>query len=141
MLLSLHRTRRASQVRSQRKSMGPITAMAIETFAPPMEVSKRRRDFATWLGLVPRQHSTGGGKEVCAFLRRELGEQGADPVPKTVDGSFGCLSQQRLEFREGVFDRIEAGGRMPFFIDTFNASRRPVQALEHARLPKPRPEQ
>ena len=40
--------------------VGPITAMAIETFAPPMDVFKRGRDFAAWLGLVPRQHSTGG---------------------------------------------------------------------------------
>ncbi|MGO9942525.1 MAG: IS110 family transposase [Rhodoblastus sp.] len=40
--------------------IGPITALAIETFAPPMEVFKRGRDFAAWLGLVPRQHSTGG---------------------------------------------------------------------------------
>ncbi len=40
--------------------VGPITAMAIETFAPPMAVFKRGRDFAAWLGLVPRQHSTGG---------------------------------------------------------------------------------
>ncbi len=40
--------------------VGPITAMAIETFAPPMEVFNRARDFAAWLGLVPRQHSTGG---------------------------------------------------------------------------------
>jgi len=40
--------------------VGPITALAIETFAPPMEAFKRSRDFAAWLGLVPRQHSTGG---------------------------------------------------------------------------------
>lgn len=40
--------------------IGPITAMAIETFAPPMEAFKRGRDFSAWLGLVPRQHSTGG---------------------------------------------------------------------------------
>jgi transposase len=40
--------------------IGPITAMAIETFAPPMAVFKRGRDFAAWLGLVPRQHSSGG---------------------------------------------------------------------------------
>ena len=40
--------------------VGPITAMAIETFAPPMAVFKRGRNFAAWLGLVPRQHSTGG---------------------------------------------------------------------------------
>jgi transposase len=40
--------------------VGPITAMAIETFAPPMAAFRRGRDFAAWLGLVPRQHSTGG---------------------------------------------------------------------------------
>jgi transposase len=40
--------------------IGPITAMAIETFAPPMATFKRGRDFAAWLGLAPRQHSTGG---------------------------------------------------------------------------------
>jgi transposase len=34
--------------------------MAIETFAPPMTPFKRGRDFSAWLGLVPRQHSTGG---------------------------------------------------------------------------------
>lgn len=40
--------------------VGPITAIAMETFAPPMEDFRRSRDFAAWLGLVPRQHSTGG---------------------------------------------------------------------------------
>lgn len=40
--------------------LGPITAMAIEAFAPTLTVFKRSRDFAAWLGLVPRQHSTGG---------------------------------------------------------------------------------
>ncbi len=39
---------------------GPITAMAIQAFAPPMEGFGRGRDFSAWLGLVPRQHSTGG---------------------------------------------------------------------------------
>jgi transposase len=40
--------------------VGPITAMAIESFAPPMTIFARGRDFSAWLGLVPRQHSTGG---------------------------------------------------------------------------------
>jgi transposase len=40
--------------------VGPITAMAVETFAPPMGSFRRGRDFAAWLGLVPRQKSTGG---------------------------------------------------------------------------------
>ena len=40
--------------------VGPITASAIRAFAPPMENFRRGRDFSAWLGLVPRQHSTGG---------------------------------------------------------------------------------
>ena len=40
--------------------IGPITAMAVQAFAPPMESFRRGRDFAAWLGLVPRQHTTGG---------------------------------------------------------------------------------
>lgn len=40
--------------------VGPIAALAIETFAPPMESFKCGRDFAAWLGLVPLQKSTGG---------------------------------------------------------------------------------
>jgi transposase len=40
--------------------VGPISALAIETFAPPMSVFRRGRDFAAWLGLVPKQHSSGG---------------------------------------------------------------------------------
>ena len=40
--------------------IGPISAMAIQAFAPPMESFRRGRDFSAWLGLVPRQHTTGG---------------------------------------------------------------------------------
>ncbi len=40
--------------------VGPITAVSIENFAPPMRSFRRGRDFAAWLGLVPRQNSTGG---------------------------------------------------------------------------------
>lgn len=40
--------------------IGPVTAMAVECFAPPMTVFRRGRDFAAWLGLVPVQRSSGG---------------------------------------------------------------------------------
>jgi len=40
--------------------IGPLTALAIEAFAPPMETFRCGRNFAAWLGLVPRQHSSGG---------------------------------------------------------------------------------
>lgn len=40
--------------------VGPLTAMAVEAFAPPMKSFRNGRDFAAWLGLVPRQFSSGG---------------------------------------------------------------------------------
>ena len=40
--------------------VGPLTALAVEAFAPPMESFGSGRDFAAWLGLVPRQFSSGG---------------------------------------------------------------------------------
>ncbi|MEL6980496.1 MAG: IS110 family transposase [Pseudomonadota bacterium] len=40
--------------------VGPITAAAMEAIAPPPETVSKGRDFAAWLGLTPRQHSTGG---------------------------------------------------------------------------------
>ncbi|MCY3839979.1 MAG: IS110 family transposase [Gammaproteobacteria bacterium] len=40
--------------------IGPVTALAIQAFAPPMESFRRGRDFSAWLGLVPKQHTTGG---------------------------------------------------------------------------------
>lgn len=40
--------------------LGPVTAGAIAAFAPDLETFDSGRNFAAWLGLVPRQHSTGG---------------------------------------------------------------------------------
>ncbi|WP_323033637.1 transposase [Paracoccus sp. (in: a-proteobacteria)] len=47
----------ASRTLQTMPGVGPITALAIEAFAPAMESFKRGRDFAAWLGLVPRQAS------------------------------------------------------------------------------------
>lgn len=40
--------------------IGPITSMALTAFAPPMENFRQGCDVSAWLGLVPRQHSSGG---------------------------------------------------------------------------------
>lgn len=40
--------------------VGPLTALAVEAFGPDIAQFKCGRDFAAWLGLVPRQHSSGG---------------------------------------------------------------------------------
>jgi len=40
--------------------IGPVTAGAIAAFAPDLQTFDSGRNFAAWLGLVPRQRSTGG---------------------------------------------------------------------------------
>ncbi|MEM6933269.1 MAG: IS110 family transposase, partial [Pseudomonadota bacterium] len=40
--------------------IGPQTALALQAFCLPAQHFRTGRDFAAWLGLVPRQHSTGG---------------------------------------------------------------------------------
>ena len=40
--------------------VGAVTAATFTTFAPPMGTYSKGRDFAAWIGLTPRQHSSGG---------------------------------------------------------------------------------
>lgn len=53
--------------------IGPITATAIAAIAPPAETFAKGRDFAAWLGLVPKQASTGGKQKLGANSR--MGER------------------------------------------------------------------
>ena len=53
--------------------IGPIAATAIAALAPPPEQFRRARDFAAWLGLTPRQMSTGGKQKLGAISK--MGER------------------------------------------------------------------
>lgn len=53
--------------------IGPLIATALATLAPPPENFRRARDFAAWLGRVPRQHSTGGKQRLGATTK--MGER------------------------------------------------------------------
>lgn len=53
--------------------VGPITAVAILALAPPAENFRKGRDFAAWLGLTPRQRSTGGKQKLGAISK--MGER------------------------------------------------------------------
>ena len=70
--------RRARQDETARRLMtipgiGPLIATALATLAPPPEHFRRARDFSAWLGLTPRQHSTGGKQRLGATTR--MGER------------------------------------------------------------------
>lgn len=60
--LNYDRVWEAGAVRAAASSVhvGPIAATAIIALAPPIETFRKDSDFAAWLGLAPRQHSTGG---------------------------------------------------------------------------------
>lgn len=71
-------SRRAKENEVARRLMtipgiGPLIATALVALAPPPETFRRGRDFAAWLGLVPRQHSTGGKQRLGATTR--MGER------------------------------------------------------------------
>lgn len=49
--------------------IGPLIATALVALAPPAETFRKGCDFAAWLGLVPRQHSTGGKQRLGATTK------------------------------------------------------------------------
>ena len=53
--------------------IGPIAATAIAALAPSTQGFKRGRDFAAWLGLTPRQMSSGGKQRLGSISK--MGER------------------------------------------------------------------
>jgi len=51
--------------------LAPVATSA--ALAPPAETFRRGRDFAAWLGLTPRQHSSGGRQKLGATTK--MGER------------------------------------------------------------------
>lgn len=77
-LLDKEIARRAREDAAARRLMtipgvGPITATAILALAPPIESFAKGRDFAAWLGLTPRQYSTGGKEKLGSISK--MGER------------------------------------------------------------------
>jgi transposase len=50
--------------------IGPITATALIAAVGDVGVFKNGRQFAAWLGLVPKQHSTGGQSHLVGISKR-----------------------------------------------------------------------
>lgn len=50
--------------------LGPITATALVAAVGDVGVFKNGRQFAAWLGLVPKQHSTGGQTHLLGISKR-----------------------------------------------------------------------
>ncbi len=59
-ILAWHRANQASQRLAKIPGIGPLTASAIVATVADASVFRSGREFSAWLGLVPRQNSTGG---------------------------------------------------------------------------------
>ena len=65
-----HRANEASQRLEQIPGIGPLTATAMVATVGNARNFKNGRELAAWLGLVPRQHSTGGKPKLLGISKR-----------------------------------------------------------------------
>jgi transposase len=79
LILAWHRSNETSRRLGTIPGIGPITASAIAASAPDSSLFRSGRQFAAWLGLTPRAHSSGGKERQAgiskmgdSYLRRLL---------------------------------------------------------------------
>ncbi len=75
--------------------VGPVTAGAIMAFAPDLRTFASGRNFAAWLGLVPRQRSKGGKTR-----HGGVSKMGQTDIRKLL--IVGAMSRIRWIIRKGV---------------------------------------
>jgi transposase len=69
-ILAWHKSNPVSQRLATIPGIGPIIATAIAATVPDPGVFRSGREFAAWLGLVPRQNSTGGKARLGGISKR-----------------------------------------------------------------------
>jgi transposase len=68
-IVARHRGEEASRRLASIPGIGPIIASAIAATVPDASVFKSGRQFAAWLGLVPKQNSTGGKDRLGGIIK------------------------------------------------------------------------
>ncbi|WP_425403805.1 IS110 family transposase [Hwanghaeella sp.] len=69
-LTAWHKKNETSRRLASMPGIGPILASALVASVPDPSVFASARQFAAWLGLVPRQHSTGGKARLGGISKR-----------------------------------------------------------------------
>ena len=75
--------------------IGPITAFALTTYAADMSHFRNGREFAAWIGITPREHSTGGRHRTGTITK--MGQR--DLRALLVTGAMAVFRQARLKPR------------------------------------------
>jgi transposase len=69
-IMAQHRSSEASRRLESIPGIGVTVAAAITATVPDPKVFRSGRDFAAWIGLVPRQDSTGGKQKLGPISKR-----------------------------------------------------------------------
>jgi transposase len=73
-LLAWHRRDPVSQCLATQPGIGPIAALSFALKVPDAKLFRSGRHFAAWLGLTPKEHSTGGRRRLGRISRQ--GDEG-----------------------------------------------------------------
>jgi transposase len=69
-IAKVHRQNQTSRLLDEIPGIGPLIASVIAASVPDPAVFKSGRDFAAWLGLTPRQNSSGGKDKLGAITKQ-----------------------------------------------------------------------
>ena len=107
-----HAQNQMSQLIDEIPAFGPLIASAIAASVPDPTVFRSGRDFAAWLGVTPRQDSTGGKttlgpitKKGNPYLRKML-VVGARSVLHVAHKRKGALAEWIMKMRASKKERV-----------------------------------
>jgi len=108
--------------------IGPIAAMVIEAFAPDMQTFAKGRDFAAWLGLIPRQRSSGGKTRLGQTTK--MGQK--DIRRALIIGAMSCIAsitRRRTQCHPWLQDKLDRKPKMIAAIALANKMARQIWAM------------
>ena len=108
--------------------VGSIAAMAVETFVPDLRSFARGRDFAAWLGLTPREHSSGGKQRLGRTSK--MGQR--DVRRLLIIGAMSRIASARRHpgsMQPWLRDKLERKPRMVAAIALANKMARQIWAM------------
>jgi hypothetical protein len=97
-IMAWHRSNEASKRLDDIPGVGPALATALVASVADPKAFRSGRDFSAWIGLVPKQHSS-GGKDGCTDQPANVKKTLANSEPST----HGRLCCKRLLRRPALF--------------------------------------
>ncbi|MCY4128227.1 MAG: IS110 family transposase [Gammaproteobacteria bacterium] len=110
--------------------VGPITAFALLAFAGDLTQFKNGREFAAWIGLTPREYSTGGQQRLGGITK--MGQR--DLRYLLVQGGMALVRQRRRKFSEqtaAIQDALVTKPKKVLAVAWANKNARVLWALTH----------